>query len=376
MSELLALLVLVSVAFWVVVAINLVLFHRRAADPPPLDRPVTVLEPLTGVDHGTGADLVTFFVQDHPDLELVFGVAEDDDPAVPLVRRLMEEHPEVPATLAVGAGEGSNPKVAILQRMVEHAEHETLLVVDSDMRVEPGYVRRLCAPLAEEGVGLVTCPYRAVELTTFAAKLEGLYVDTHFTPAAVFAATRLGIPFGLGSGMAMRRTDLDRIGGFAAVAEHLADDHELGARIARLGERVVMVPEVPSTVVGATTFSAQWQREVRWARAARVSRPTLAPGFLVTLATPLALLHAFSSGWDPTGRVLLVAALAVRWAVGWVATTLTSNRELRRWLVLLPLRDCLTALVWVVGLAGRNVSWRGRRYRVRPSGELEHLGRP
>jgi ceramide glucosyltransferase len=365
MRRLLAAVVAVSAAYWLV-ALRQVAALLRPSPAMEWEPTVAILKPVRGLDHAAEENLESFCRQDHPRVEVLFGVEDRRDPAFPLLQQLAARYAN--ARVVVGSAPAANPKVALLGMLAEEAAGEVLVVSDSDMRVEPDYLRRVLAELAAPGVGLVTCPYRGVEPVTLTARMEALYMDCHFVPSAVLGSTLVGLPFGLGSTVALRRTDLEAIGGFEALADHLADDHELGARIAGLGRSVRMSGYVVSCIVGSTSFAEQWRREVRWARATRVSRPALYPGYLLTFTTPLAVLYALVEG--PGGAGVVAGAIAWRWAVGWLLTGWDGNRALRRWLPLLPLRDALTVGVWVTGAFGRRVTWRGRRYLVPGDGRM------
>ena len=155
------------------------------------------------------------------------------------------------------------------------------------------------------------------------------------------------------------------------MADCLADDYQLGADIAALGKRVVLSDHIVSILLGATTFREQWDREVRWARCARVSRPLEYPALWLTFSTPSSVILALVAGWGALAWAPLGASLLLRWAVGWWITGYTDDRDLRRWLMWLPVRDMLSALVWLAGAAGRRVVWRGVPYVVRADGRME-----
>ncbi|NIV35061.1 MAG: hypothetical protein GWN58_38075, partial [Anaerolineae bacterium] len=170
--------------------------------------------------------------------------------------------------------------------------------------------------------------------------------------------------------------DLARLGGFKAITDYLADDYQLGARIAQTGLRVHLSDYVVATVLGETGFVEQWHREVRWSRCARVSRPWCYPGLLISFTIPLALLLLLCTGFAAVGWQALVVSLAVRWLVAFLISGYTGDVESRRWLPWLPLRDLLSALVWLVGGLGRHIVWRGDRFILRSDGRMEPISRP
>jgi hypothetical protein len=188
-----------------------------------------------------------------------------------------------------------------------------------------------------------------------------------FLPSVAIARKVLGMRFGMGATMALRRDDLERLGGFSAIVDYLADDFQLAIRIARLGRRLELSRYIVSSVLGSTTFRAQWHREVRWARCQRVCRPREYPTMLLTFTTPLAACLLIASGFSPVGWGVLAGSLAWRWVIAWLVTCLTADGESRRWLALLPLRDfqqhrVAGGRVWSVRrLAGRQIPAAARR---------------
>jgi ceramide glucosyltransferase len=330
--------------------------HARSNPDPSFTPPVSILKPVKGLDFQAYENFVSFCQQDYPDFELLFGMSDPADPAIPVIERLQHDFPQRSIELLVAQGTRSNRKASVLHHLAGQARHELLVVSDSDMRVTPDYLRQVVAPLADEQIGLVTCPYRGEVPFTLTARLEALYVGSTFLPSVIVARKYLDMRFALGATMALRRSDLARIGGFAAVADYLADDYQLGARVAGLGLRVHLSDYIVASVLGDTTFRDQWDREVRWARCSRVSRTLEYPGLLLTFSTPLAVTLAFVTGFAPLGWWALLISLLVRWLVAWLVAGYTGDQVVRRWLIWLPMRDMLSALVWCAGGLGRSVT--------------------
>ena len=372
LETLLKLAVIASWVYWLI-ALLWVRKHFAAPHEPGRDftPPVSVLKPVRGVDAQTYQNFASFCRQDYPVYELLFGVDDPDDPAALLVRRLQQEFPRVSIRLIVAPMVGMNRKASILHALAGNARHQVLVANDADMRVTPDYLRRVTSPLADPQTGLVTCPYRGESPVTFTARLEALYIGVTFLPSVLVGRRVLNMRFAMGATVALRATDLARMGGFAAVADYLADDYQIGARIAALGLRVHLSDYIVSTILGATTFREQWDREVRWAHCNRVSRPWEYPGLLLTFSTPFAALLAVATGFDRPAQWLLMVSLLLRWAVAWLITRYTDNRAIRPWLVWLPVRDMLTALIWCAGAVGREVVWRGDRFLLRDDGRLQ-----
>lgn len=372
MEAILLVLVVASWIYWLV-ACGLVRAFFRVPQEGWLGfrPPVSILKPLRGLDPQIYRNFSSFCQQDYPDFELLFGVEDGDDPVVEVVERLQREYPQRSIQLFVIPATQMNRKASILHGLAAEAHHEILVVSDSDMRVTPSYLRRVVGPLADPAVGLITCPYRGRDPKTLTARLEALYMGVTFLPSVLVGRQVLEMRFAMGATVALRKSDLARIGGFAAVADYLADDHQLGAQIARLGLRVRLSDYIVETVLGGTTFREEWDREVRWSHCNRVSRPVEYPGLLLTFTTPFALLYVVASGFRLSGWAVLVISLLLRWLVAWVVTAYTGNEALRRWFIWLPLRDMLTAVVWLSGAVGRRVTWRGEKYILLPDGRLE-----
>ncbi len=246
--------------------------------------PVSILKPLKGTDPDIYESFRSHCLQDYPEYEIIFGVSDPDDPAVASVQQLQREFPERSIRLVVCPNKlGANVKVSNLEQMLSAARYQHLLVNDSDIRVEPDYLRRIMAPLTDERVGMVTCLYRGVPAATLGSRLESLGISTDFC-AGVLVARQLegGLRFGLGSTLAFRRADLERIGGFKSIVDFLADDYELGRRIAGLGLQVVLSDVVVETHLPAYDLRGFLSHQLRWARGVRDSR---AGGYIGLVST-------------------------------------------------------------------------------------------
>lgn len=350
-------------------------FTARPATSPEYQPPVSILKPVRGIDAQALGNYASFCEQDYPEYELLFGFADPEDPAIPVVRQLQDDYPGVPIRVVTGPVLGANRKASLLHHLTAAARHNILVISDSDMRVTPDYLGRVVAPLSDPETGLVTCCYRGKAARSLAAGLEALHMGVVFLPSVIIANRILKFGFAMGATAALRRKDLVRQGGFKPITNYLADDYQLGARIAELGLRVHLSDYVVETVLGRTRFREQWHREVRWGRCARVSRPACYPGLFVTFCTALALLMLPISGFGTTGWLALGVSLAVRWLVAYLISGYTGDGESRRWLPWLPVRDMLSALLWLVGCVGRQVIWRGDRYVLQPDGRMEPVPR-
>ena len=330
--------------------------------------PVSILKPLKGIDPHIYECFRSHCLQDYPQYEIVFGVSEADDPAIETVRRLQQEFPRCAVQLVVCSQRlGANTKVSNLVQMLPVAQYDRLIVNDSDIRVEPDYLRRVMAPFADDRVGMVTCLYRGIASRTVGSKLESIGISTDFSAGVVVAkAIEGGVRFGLGSTLAVRRRDLEAIGGFEAFVDYLADDYELGRSIAALGRKVRLSEVVVETVLPAYSLRTFLQHQLRWARSVRASRPWGYAGLLFTFGLPWAVLVLITSGgaWWAWGLAATVAFLRamMAWTVGrWIL----GDRQLGSLLPLVPVRDFAALLVWLGSFAGNRVSWRGDSFRLK-----------
>lgn len=345
------------------------IFLRDAAqqpDPAPAPSlpPVSILKPLRGADPGMYDSFRSHCLQDYPDYELIFGVDRPDDPAAELVERLQRQFPERPIQLVVCPEIlGANRKVSNLAQMLPHARHQFLLINDSDIRVDRDYLRRVMAPLADPRVGLVTCLYRGIPAGTLGSRLESLGISTDFAPGVVAARQLEGIRFGLGSTLAFSRAALEAIGGFAPLVDYLADDYELGARIARAGYRVLLSDAVVETHLPAYSLRGFFQHQLRWARGIRASRPGSYAGLALTFGLPWAMAAVALARGAAWCWALLVVAAVLRLAVAFtVGRAVLKDPRLPRDLWLIPLRDLIAVAIFAASYAGRRIAWRGDRF--------------
>ena len=355
-------------------------FRRDSRKAQPKFSPaVSILKPLRGVDPQMYESFRSHCVQDYPAYEIIFGVNEADDPAVDAVHQLMREFPECKIRLVIcPLVLGNNRKTSNLVQMLPHAQHDHILINDSDIYVTSDYLRRAMAPFASASVGMVTCPYRGIAANTLGSKLESVGISTDFF-AGVLAARQVenGIHFALGSTLAMSRPALEAIGGLEPLVDYLADDFELGSRIAKAGFQVVLVDLVVETHLPAYSFRGFFEHQMRWARSTRDSRRAGYIGILLTFGLPwamIAVLLARGAWWS---WLVLAAAAILRAAVSVaVGLDVLHDRSIVRRLPLVPLRDLIAFWVWFASFAGHHVHWRGDIFilengKIRPAeGEI------
>jgi ceramide glucosyltransferase len=357
-----------SIAYYVLClwsALRFVRERRAAGEGARHTQAASILKPLRGTDPEMYESFRSHCLQDYPDYEIIFGVSDVNDPAIQLVEQLKAEFPQRTIHLMVCRENlGANTKVSNLAQMAGAARHECFIVNDSDIRVEPDYLRRVLAPLTESHIGLVTCLYRGIANSTLGSRLESLGISTDFSAGVLVAETiENGIRFGLGSTLAFRRRDLQAIGGFEAIVDYLADDYQIGSRIAALGLKVKLSDVVVETFLPRYALSGLLDHQLRWARTIRDSRFWGYLGLGLTFGLPWAALTLICAKGSAWAWVLLACTAAMRVAVATVvARSVLRDRQPLRFLALLPLRDVFAMLVWIVSFAGHRVTWRGDRF--------------
>ena len=338
---------------------------RRPQPAAPRSTPaVSILKPLRGTDPDIYQSFRSHCLQEYPEYELIFGVSDRDDPAIELVERLQAEFPARNIRLMVCSKVlGMNLKVSNLVQMLPLARFDYVIVNDSDIRVDSDYLRRIIGEFADPRVGMVTCLYRGVAGKTLGSRLEAIGISTDFS-AGVLAARQLeGIRFALGSTLAFPRKSLDAIGGFEPLVDYLADDFELGARIAKTGLEVRLSDVVVDHHLPDYSLHGFLQHQLRWARSVRDARRWGYTGVVLTFGVPWALLAVLLSRAAAWSWGLLAVAAGLRLAMAvTVGASILHDPDLRRLLLLLPLRDVVAMMVWIASFAGHTVAWRGDEF--------------
>ncbi|MFJ4290463.1 bacteriohopanetetrol glucosamine biosynthesis glycosyltransferase HpnI [Cupriavidus sp. NPDC089707] len=324
--------------------------------------PVSVLKPLCGAEPRLYDNLATLCRQRHGEFQLVFGARAADDPAIAVVARLRRDFPDCDIALVVDPRiYGSNLKVSNLVNLFAQARHDWLAVADSDIAVPPDYLARVTAPLADPGVGVVTCLYRGHATGGFWSRLGAQFIDEWFAPSVRIAHAGGSRRFAFGATIALRRETLAAIGGFDALADRLADDFWLGELTRRLGLRTVLSDVVVSTDVTEERFAALWRHELRWLRTIRSLNP-LGFGFtFITFTWPMLALGLWLAPLPWVFAVAAAGAMARSILAGNAAAALRA-----------PLRDGLLLAGWAIALVGKRVQWREQVLSVR---DMQHSGR-
>ena len=373
----LALLALLSVGLttWRWIASWRFPLHERKRVPPSMPG-VTFLKPLKGCDAETRECLRSWFLQDYPgSMQILLGVAADDDPVCEIARQLLKEFPKTDADLVIcGEKLGANAKVSTLRQLEARARHPFLMISDADVRVPQDFAAQAAAPLSEWNVGLVNCFYRLANPANSAMRWEAVAVNADFWTQVLQAKSLGPIDFALGAVMTLPAAELKAIGGFAALSDFLADDYELGQKIAARDRRILFTQAVAECWDAPMDWGAVWRHQVRWARTIRACRPasfffsvlnnsTVWPVLLTVVA-----LGGGSWPWAGVGA----AAIAWRMFTGQQqhARMNGSRAHVASWW-LFPLKDMLDFLIWGAAFGGARIEWRGDQYRIVRGGRLQ-----
>jgi ceramide glucosyltransferase len=349
---------------------------------PPPDRsfapPVSILKAVRGVDHDAYENFASYCRLDYPEYELLFAMADRNDPVIPVIEKLQRDFPERRIAFFTDVPRiGENNKVNTLCRLVKEATHDLMVMSDSDVRVDRNYLREVAAPFRDAAVGAVTSFYRCTGGGTLAADLDMLGMCMESVPSALVARKLEGkVQFAYGWTMATTKERLAEIGGWEAMANYHSDDFELGNRIAAKGYRVELMRDPVWMVFSKETFGEFLRHELRWAVGLRNVRPVGYVGMIFAHGLPWAAAAAavaLGSGWPGLAGFYLGAYLTLRLSIAYAAGVWGLRDRVgasKLWLA--PLRDGISAVVWLAGFFTSKITWRGLEYRVK-DGLLERV---
>jgi ceramide glucosyltransferase len=336
---------------------------RTHADYTP---PASVLKAVRGVDFGSYENFASFCKQDYPEYEILFAVNDESDSALPLIRKIMTEFPQRRIRLFTSAEElGANRKVNKLAMLTREAQHDVLVLTDGDVRIGPNYLREAIAPLGDKKTGAVTSFYRAIAQDNLGAKLEAIGAASDFFAGVLMARWKEGIRFALGASIATTKDWVRKMGGFEAIVDTLADDYELGLRIANAGGEIVLSHESVSTMYPAKTLRGFWDHQLRWARTVRLCRPFSYLGLLFTQGLPWTLLAVLFAPTALLASTYVAVYLVLRFAMAWtVGVWGVRDEVLRRNLWLVPIRDAIYFIVWLASFRSNRIRWGSEEYAI------------
>jgi ceramide glucosyltransferase len=352
-----------------------------SATPSTSLPPVTIFKPVHGMEEQLAENLESFFRQDYPDYEVIFGARDADNPAVKIAEEIRARYPHIPSrSVLSGPPAWPNAKVFSLEKMIAASSRSYFIISDSDVQVGPDFLRNTIPPLLEPTVGLVTCMYRGIPASDFWSSLEALGLSVEMSSGVMVADMMEGMRFALGPAMAVRRDAIEAIGGIAVVADYYSDDFELGNRIWAKNYKVELSHHLVRNVLTSRSLLRTLGDQLRWMKSTRYSRPAGHAGTGLTYAMPFGILGLIAAGalghW-PLGTGLLAFACLNRMiqsvAVGW---TVARDPRAVRFCWLYPLRDLFGFVAWAISYTSRDFYWRGETYRFGKGGRIAPLQRP
>ena len=362
----------IALLIWQWLAARSFPLHRRVNENS-FAPAVTLLKPVKGCDDATENCLQSWFTQNYSGaIQILFGVASADDPVCKIINKLISEFPSADARLVVCENlSGANAKVSKLAQLAKLATHEILVISDADVRVPADFLANAIAPLSESGVGLVNCFYRLQNPATLAMQWEAIAINADFWSQVLQSKTLKPLDFALGAVMVTRRKNLDEIGGFESLANCLADDYQLGNRIARKGHRIELCPVVVECWHAPQNFAAVWSHQLRWARTIRVCQPL---PYFFSILNNSTIWPFFWVAFAPTRLSLtfFVAAICCRVLTALdLQTRLTRSPDHLVFFWLAPIKDLLQFDIWVSAFLGNKIEWRGQKFILQRDGTLK-----
>jgi ceramide glucosyltransferase len=370
-----------STVFLILALIGATKFHRDAREQERFATrnkalpPVSVLKPVHGAEARLRENIESFFVQDYPNYEIIFAADEENDAALDIIREIAARHPKINCRILVtGPPQYPNPPASSFTRMAEIASHEILVTSDSDVEVAPDYLFQVVPPMLDRSVGMLTCVYRGKNVGGFWSGMDAIGMSIEMTAGVVTANLLEGMKFGLGPTIVTRKDSIAKIGGYRVTAEYFSNDFVIGNFIEKAGYRVVLSRHVIDHVVPPMTFKKMWDRQVRWAKGTRWSRPKGHFGTGLVFAVPygiLGLIGGVLAGHWILGASLFLVTLLNRmiesWTIGWgvVRDPVARNRA---WLY--PVRDLLGFAVWCASYLSKRAVWRDKRYQLVKGGRI------
>lgn len=370
--EALLLVALAPFAYYVCAIIAAGRFFRAARLPQStssrdFEPPISILKPIRGLDREAFENFASFCRQEYPHFEILFCASDESDPSVPVIRQLMADFPDCAMRLLIGCEPlGASDKVNKLCRMAREARYNLLIVSDSDVRVDAGFLRAIAAHFRDPAVGGVTCLYRGITDGSFAADIAALGNSTDFAPGVLVARKKRGLDFMLGAVMATTKQQLAEIGGFESLVDCFSDDYELGNRIARGGHRVELSAFPVSIVYPHLTLRDAFRQQLRWNLSVRASRPLGHLGMIFTQGLAWTILGiALATSWPGVCGFAVAYSLLRTDAALTVGARGMNDPLVRRKQHLLVLRDAFAFAAWVASFFPRRIVWRGQPFYIR-----------
>jgi ceramide glucosyltransferase len=331
------------------------------------DAPVSILISIRGLDEGAWENWLSLCQQDYPDYEILFGVTDLDDPAIPVLEKLVATFPEKVRLFVGLKPRGVNLKDSNLSYLLEKCQHEVIIFADGDIRVHPDYIRTVTTPLKNKDIGLVTCAYIGYNPQFIGAALASFGRCIDFIPSALVARViDGGLRFAIGVTIATHKLTLANFGGLQL--NRIGSDYNLGKRAALAGYRVELSHYILEWDIGRESIRQIFNRELRWARTIRFNRGPVYYSMVFCYGTVYCLPLLLISGFASWAIALCLTTLIIRYTQVLVSIHSMDAPKLLRWIWLIPLRDLMSFIIWAMGAFGQRVFWRGRQLKIEGDG--------
>ena len=346
-------------------------FSHPTEIDPDFHPPVTILKPICGLDINTYENFASFCQQDYPEYQIIFGVRNEQDLSVEVVKKIIHDFPLIDIRLVISDRTiGSNLKVSNLANAASQAKYSILVLADSDIRVGQDYLKQIIQPLRDPAVGVVTCLSRPL-VRGWVAILEAIGISTDYHAGVLVARKLEGMKFALGPTVVITTTALEAIGGFLAIADYLADDYQLGYLSTQAGYKVVLSDYVFEHVIATESLIDLIRRQIRWACCTRVSRPWGYLGLIFSQGTATSLLFLIVTKGSIFGWAIAGITWATRLVMGWVVGVRCLHDPIvKKFFWLIPVSDLIGFVLWCYCLFGNTIVWRGRRLKLVKGGKL------
>ncbi len=333
--------------------------------------PVTVLKPVRGLEKDLKSNLGSICIQDYSKYQVVYSVQDPEDPAFPILEEIQEEVGSERVSVVISTVQaGANGKVNNLLGAIEQARHEIIIISDSDTHLRPDYIESIVAPLSNPDVGCVCTLFKVTRAEKWFEKMELLTINADFIPSVIFAEVTGASNACLGPSLAIGRGTLQELGGLESLTDYLVEDYELGRRVWTSGKKMVLLPYLIDVVVDLENWHQWWNHQVYWDQNTYLAQPWPFIATILIRAVPFALLFAIGRGGDILGLAVLAGAIALRLLTAAITLKKLGDTEGLRSLYLLPLRDTVGLIFWLLAFTKRTVVWRDVEFRLTGNGKM------
>ncbi len=333
--------------------------------------PVTVLKPVRGLEKDLKSNLGSICIQDYPKYQVVYSVQDPEDPAFPILEEIQEEVGSERVSVVISTVQaGANGKVNNLLGAIEQARYQIIIISDSDTHLRPDYIESIVAPLSNPDVGCVCTLFKVTRADRWFEKMELLTINADFIPSVIFAEVTGASNACLGPSLAIGRGTLQELGGLESLTDYLVEDYELGRRVWTSGKKMALLPYLIDVVVDLENWHQWWNHQVYWDQNTYLAQPWPFIATILIRAVPFALLFAIARGGDILGLAVLVGAIALRLLTAAITLNRLGDTEGLRSLYLLPLRDTVGLIFWLLAFTKRTVVWRGVEFRLTGNGKM------